>query len=332
MVEFGTTQQRLRTEMPECIFCAIINGKQPSRKVYEDNAVTAFLDIRPANPGHTLIVPKEHHQIIQAMPDNTIQSLARAARLISHATLRAFKAQGTTIFIASGNAAGQAVPHAHIHLIPRFPGDGIPGLPGKEISEEQLESIRKEIAAKSIIEESPIKEPSAGCILCDVGAAKVKAKKVYESESALAVLAHKPVVPGHAIIFPKMHKTIIEQLSSNQFANFFVEVVHLAMLIFEVLNAEGTNIIIQNGEAAGQEIPHVCAHIIPRFSNDGVNLMWQPKQLNEEQMDTIHKMMLEAVKSLEKKEGEAAEKAEQAPPNEEPEEKEFLLSKLRRIP
>lgn len=146
------TEEQLRQLSPEqlaelqkqqCIFCHIIAGKVASKKVYENDAVMAILDINPANPGHVLLLPKEHYAVMPQMPDEIITKLAIAAKKISHAMLRAFKAEGTNIFLANGVAAGQKAQHCMMHIIPRKEGDGITmfQLPKKEMDEKEAETL-----------------------------------------------------------------------------------------------------------------------------------------------------------------------------------------------
>lgn len=156
------TEEQLRQLSPEqiaelqkqqCIFCHIISGKVASKKVYENNVVMAVLDINPANPGHVLLLPKEHYAVMPQMPDETIQKLAVAAKKISHAMLRAFKAEGTNIFLANGVAAGQKAQHCMMHIIPRKEADGITAfsIPKKELDEKEAEELKatlKKSAAK----------------------------------------------------------------------------------------------------------------------------------------------------------------------------------------
>lgn len=109
----------------QCIFCHIATGKVAARKVYEDDKVTCVLDINPANPGHVLIVPKQHYVIMPQIPEDVLQHIGMVAKGVSHAQLRALKAQGTNVFVANGVTAGQRAQHFMMHVIPRMDGDQI---------------------------------------------------------------------------------------------------------------------------------------------------------------------------------------------------------------
>lgn len=136
-----------------CIFCQIISGKVPSQSIYKDDKSFAVLDINPANKGHILLLPKEHHAIMPQMPEEEIAHLFTVAKYLSQAQLKAFKAQGSTIFVANGLAAGQRAQHFMIHIIPRFENDNLSTLniPQKQIPESDLEKLR-EILIKKINE------------------------------------------------------------------------------------------------------------------------------------------------------------------------------------
>lgn len=112
-------------EEKDCIFCKIIRGELPSQKVYEDDWVLAILDIHPANPGHTLIIPKHHQANMWEASDEMVGHMARVARRLSHAVVAATGAQGWNLAVNNGAAAGQIIFHAHWHVIPRFVDDGL---------------------------------------------------------------------------------------------------------------------------------------------------------------------------------------------------------------
>ena len=107
----------------QCIFCQIIAGKVPSKKVYEDAQCIAVLDIAPASKGHLLIMPKEHYAIMPQIPDKEIGHLFLVSKYLSQVMLRVLKVSGTNVFVANGAIAGQRAQHFMLHLIPRKEGD-----------------------------------------------------------------------------------------------------------------------------------------------------------------------------------------------------------------
>ncbi len=109
----------------DCIFCKIIEGKIPCTKIYEDNNSFVFLDINPATDrgGHTLILPKKHYEVITDIPEKELQILIRIVQKVSKVLLNLYP--GLNILQNNKKVAGQAIPHVHFHLIPRYPNDGI---------------------------------------------------------------------------------------------------------------------------------------------------------------------------------------------------------------
>ncbi len=122
----------------DCIFCAIVAGEIPAIKVYEDEEVLAFMDIAPANPGHTLVIPKQHYRNIFDMPTEIGSKIMQAAILIANAIRTALKPDGLNLFQSNEAAGFQTVFHFHLHLIPRWEGDPLrlPWRPSEGDTEE----------------------------------------------------------------------------------------------------------------------------------------------------------------------------------------------------
>ncbi len=110
--------------MENCIFCKIIAGEIPSAKVYEDELVYAFLDISPINKGHVLVIPKEHHESVAAVNEETVGRMMKIGSRIGIALKRELDADAYNLHLADGTAAGQVVMHAHLHIVPRWIEDG----------------------------------------------------------------------------------------------------------------------------------------------------------------------------------------------------------------
>ncbi len=111
--------------MQDCIFCKIIDNKIPSTKIYEDKNVLVMLDIRPAikQGGHVLVITKKHYELITDVPDELLSKVSLVIKKVSKALLKYGK--GLNVLINNKKIAGQAIPHVHFHLIPRFPEDGV---------------------------------------------------------------------------------------------------------------------------------------------------------------------------------------------------------------
>ncbi len=109
----------------ECIFCDILAGKLPSSIVYQDELCTAFMDIQPVNPGHVLVIPNDHASFLADLDEETGAQLFRIAQRLARALrVSGVKCEGVNFFLADGEAAQQDVFHVHLHVFPRYKGDG----------------------------------------------------------------------------------------------------------------------------------------------------------------------------------------------------------------
>lgn len=131
--------------MEECVFCEIVAGRAPASVVYRDDACIAFMDITPINAGHLLIVPIKHATYLADLDPQTGATLFKVAQRLSAAVRRSgMKAEGINLLVADGEAAGQEVFHVHLHVLPRFHGDGFghrfPATYGQHPTREQLDS------------------------------------------------------------------------------------------------------------------------------------------------------------------------------------------------
>jgi histidine triad (HIT) family protein len=111
--------------MASCIFCKILAGKKTASEVYRDESCCAFLDIRPVNPGHTLVIPLAHAAGLAELDAETGAQMFRIGKRIAAALRKSgIRCEGVNFHLADGAAAGQEVFHVHLHVVPRFQGDG----------------------------------------------------------------------------------------------------------------------------------------------------------------------------------------------------------------
>ena len=109
----------------ECIFCKIANNEVKSFKIYEEEKVLAFLDINPVSIGHALIIPKEHYENVFDVPKEILEKIIFVAKTLAEKYKEKLNVTGVNILHASGKDAQQSVFHFHIHLVPRYPKDGM---------------------------------------------------------------------------------------------------------------------------------------------------------------------------------------------------------------
>jgi len=132
----------------ECIFCRVAAGEIPCAKVLETDEILAFLDIAPVRPGHALVLPKGHYPTLWDLPDGLGTALLSAIKGVGRGVVKATGADGLNLGMNNHEAAGQLVPHAHVHLIPRQTGDGLAlweqsSYDGGDAMETLAERIRK---------------------------------------------------------------------------------------------------------------------------------------------------------------------------------------------
>jgi len=138
-------QNAQQSGVQKCIFCAIAKHNVPAKIVYDDANFTAFLDINPANPGHILVIPKEHYEVLPQLPDALLNAYMKLLKILSAAVFEATNAQGSNI----------------IHIIPRFENDGIKvDWTAKKVTETQLENIQQRIitTAQKVIGGEPVSQ------------------------------------------------------------------------------------------------------------------------------------------------------------------------------
>lgn len=134
----------------DCVFCAIIDGEIPGRIVFENDDVTAFLDANPLSPGHTLVVPNDHHERLNDLSESLAADVFATLHRLTPAIEEAADADGTNVAFNNGPAAGQEVPHVHGHIVPRFDDDdGAPihAIAGERpnLADDELDAIADRI-------------------------------------------------------------------------------------------------------------------------------------------------------------------------------------------
>jgi histidine triad (HIT) family protein len=130
---------------PDCRFCQIVAGDESAHVVLEDERTLAFLDNRPLFHGHTLLVPRDHHETLGDLPPELLTPLFENARVLSVAVPRAMDKPGS--FVALNNVVSQSVPHLHVHVVPRKPRDGLRGFFWPRTKYES-EAQMREVAAR----------------------------------------------------------------------------------------------------------------------------------------------------------------------------------------
>jgi len=137
---------------PDCIFCKIASGKIPAKVILQNKSTMALLDAFPLAAGHTLVIPRSHHAKLQDMKQPDVVALFETTWRVLSAVEEGSQTPALTIAVHNGREAGQEIPHVHVHLIPRKPGDGAGPVHSMfekrpKLSSEEMESLRSRIAA-----------------------------------------------------------------------------------------------------------------------------------------------------------------------------------------
>lgn len=141
-----------------CLVCGIVDGKIPSKKIYEDDIVLAVLDVNGSNPGHCFVMPKTHYSIFEQVPDFEAGRLFITANKISSSIFQGLGVHGTNVFVANGIPAGQTVAHFTINVIPRKENDGINlQWQPKQLTEEEMSTV--ELTIRNYADKAGVAEP-----------------------------------------------------------------------------------------------------------------------------------------------------------------------------
>ncbi|WP_232703193.1 HIT family protein [Halobacterium wangiae] len=129
------------------------------------------------------------------------------------------------------------------------------------------------------------------CIFCRIVDGEIPARVVYEDDDVLAFLDANPLAPGHTLVIPKDHYETLGDMPTDQAERVFAALHDLTPVVEESVDADGSNVAFNNGAAAGQEVPHVHGHVIPRFEDDGGNpihaVAGSRPDLSEDELDDI---------------------------------------------
>ena len=133
------------------------------------------------------------------------------------------------------------------------------------------------------------------CIFCALGQGSIPSHNVYEDEKFFAFLDINPANPGHLVLAPKAHFRSIMEMGVEDYSRFFVVARALSLALMEY-GAEGINFLHSMGEAAGQRVPHVIIHIIPRYKSDSVHLVWDPQKMDESKLSELRSRIMAFIK------------------------------------
>ncbi len=142
--------------MNDCIFCKLAKNEAPSKKVYEDSDVLAFLDINPASKGHTVVITKKHFENIYDVNENELNKMLGVVKALASRMKNQLKAEGVNVLQNNGRYAGQLVSHIHFHVIPRYENDNIfIKFPRMQLSEEEMKDLQNKLKEETSHSSAP---------------------------------------------------------------------------------------------------------------------------------------------------------------------------------
>lgn len=130
------------------------------------------------------------------------------------------------------------------------------------------------------------------CIFCKIANGEIPSKTVYEDENFRVILDLGPATKGHALILPKEHYANLFELPEDTAAAAMKVAKKLSAQMVENLGADGLNLVQNNGEVAGQTVKHFHLHLIPRYKDDGQNILWKPGEVSQDELEEIRKQIV----------------------------------------
>ena len=131
------------------------------------------------------------------------------------------------------------------------------------------------------------------CIFCKLANGEISSKTLYEDEQFRVILDLGPATRGHALILPKEHYTNIYDIPEDIASSAMLLAKKMASRMTDKLHSDGFNLVQNSGESAGQTVMHFHIHLIPRYDNDGQNIMWKPQTMTLEELEEVKNQIVD---------------------------------------
>lgn len=279
-------QAQLDEQKKQCPFCKILSGEIPAQKIYNDDLMAGILDINPWKKGHMLLLPKEHYPIMPFLPPQTFKHMFGMMPKLIAAVKKAMLCTGANVFIANGGVAGQQGPHFLVHIVPREQGDKIYNFgfdDKKSLDEEKAKQVNTMLAKnlplmmQNHFNRNPAKwhngDIKSASFLSDI---KNNQMMIYEDEKTLCVVPDKPQCIGHLVIYSNEEEKLFDNFDQESASHMFFVASFCATAVFEGLGAHGSNIILKTGVSEDNPEGKLCIHVLPRYSEDGIDILPPP--------------------------------------------------------
>lgn len=275
-------QAQLEEQKKNCPFCKIVAGEIQASEVYKDKQLTGILDINPWVKGHVLLLSNDHYPIMPVLPPDVFKHMFGKLSAIIGALKKAMLTTGANVFVANGGIAGQQAPHFLVHLLPREEGDGVYNydLDGKkDIDSAKVKEVNEMIVKNlPIMMQNHFQRNPAKWHDGNIKSAKfLEGKEIlYEDEKAICVAPENPQCIGHLVIYSQEEEFDFDKLSFDSSAHLFYLASFASTAVFEGLKAQGSNIILKSGRSDDNPEGKLSIHILPRFENDGIDVIGKP--------------------------------------------------------
>jgi histidine triad (HIT) family protein len=134
------------------------------------------------------------------------------------------------------------------------------------------------------------------CIFCKIIAGEIPSYKVYEDDYSLAFLDISPITKGHSLVLPKTHVPKLSSLEDDYLSGLMIALKKMARAVEDALQPEGLNVFINQGEVAGQVVPHLHIHLVPRTTGDGLEFITPSAEMTEEEFNKISRKISNLIK------------------------------------
>lgn len=132
------------------------------------------------------------------------------------------------------------------------------------------------------------------CIFCKLATGEIPTRTIAETQDFRVILDNGPATKGHALILPKKHAKDLFELDEETAAKVLPLAKTIAIKMTRALSCDGVNLVQNNGEAAGQTVPHFHLHVIPRYKDDNQHILWEPRTMEDEELDKVCALIAEA--------------------------------------
>jgi diadenosine tetraphosphate (Ap4A) HIT family hydrolase len=258
----------------QCVFCNILSGKIPSYKIAEDENTIAILELNPISKAHTLIIPKEHIETPEKLPEK-VEALAS---LVSTKITQVFSPR--EIKVTTKNITG----HEILDLLPIYQNE-TPESPRKKATEKELEEIKQQLSSTK---ESSAKTPPK-CIFCSILSNEIPSYKIAENKKSIAILEINPISRGHSLVIPKEHVSSTGKIPSQAFT--------LAKTISKKINSKlkPKEIKIISSNLLGHEF----LNVLPIYTNE--TLESEKQKTPPEELEKLKKLLEKKLQNNSKK-------------------------------